>query len=800
MGEVGLVVRAKSMMSRIQTMRDRILESKTQLSIERTRLHTDSMRETEGEPQIIRQAKALANILDGITVKIYPEELVVGVVTDMTRGSMFYPEAHGFRIIPELEKMGTRECQLIQVEQHDIEALREDIASYWSDISMLAKAEKKIPDKIMETLYSGSIFLLTEAAGYGHLSINYPMLFSIGFEKLSKMAEERISEDRDASDVESLSKISFYEASRIVSDAIIRFANRYSNRAATMAQNEKDGKRKEELEEIARICQQVPARSPRTLHEAIQFIRFTHLALSIETYDGQAISLGRVDQYLQPFYEQDIESGRLTEEGALELIEMLWIKINEHSPAFDSFSGMYFEGLLTTQAATIGGIDKHGVDSTNDMTYIILKATANVGLPLPNVHVRIHRDSPSRLLREIAMVIASGANNIAIFNDETIIKSWERQGIPTTEARNYATVGCVELAPFGNSFTSSDAALFNLAMCLELALNNGETLMLGSELGLKTGDPLEWQTMDDVIQAFQKQVSYLVGLMAKGSTCFEELNIEMMPTPLLSLCVEDCFERGRDITTGSARYNFTGVQGVGMADVADSLAAIDQLVFREKKVGMDELVTALRDGFDDYEPLRQLLLNKVPKYGNNEKFVDDYAQLVARIYCEEVEKHENIRGGKFIAGMYSVTSHIPFGLFTGALPSGRLPSTPLSNGASPVVSAPAKGLTAVLNSVTSIDYTLYPNGMAFTISLDPSIISKQEELDPLVSLLRSYVELGGMHIQFNMIDPEILLDAQAHPESYKNLLVRVAGYSAYYIDLGKEVQNEIIERFQKSVQ
>ncbi|MFX1606385.1 MAG: glycyl radical protein, partial [Promethearchaeota archaeon] len=769
---------------RSQMMRSRILESKTHLSIERTKLHTDSMKSTEGEPQIIRQAKALANILKGIPVKIYPDELVVGSVSDKIRGAMVYPEAHDSRIVPELEELKARDCRVIEVTQEDIRAVQEEIVSYWADVSLIAQADKKTPEKILETLYAGSIFILTEVAGFGHLSINYPMLFSMGFEEFSKLAQEHIGEYNEATDTEFLNKINFYKAAKVVANAIIQFANRYSERAARLAREESDTNRKKELERIAEICQQVPAKPPRNFHEAIQFIRFTHLALTIETYDGQAISMGRVDQYLQPFYENDIKSGNLTREEALELVEMLWIKTNEHVPAFDNFTGMYFEGLLTTQAVTIGGIDREGNDATNDMTYLILEATKNVGLPLPNVHVRIHQDSPPHLMREIAAVIAAGANNIAIFNDETIVKAWERQGIPKEEAMNYATVGCVELAPFGNSFTSSDAALFNLAMCLELALNNGETLLLGSELGFKTGDPLKWQSIDEVIQAFQKQVSYLVGLMAEGSNSFEQLNMEMMPTPLLSLCVEDCFENGRDITTGSARYNFTGVQGVGLADVADSLAAIDQIVFKEKKVSMSELIAALRDGFEDHEPLRQLLQNKAPKYGNDEKFVDDYAQLVARIYSEEVEKYKNIRGGSFISGMYSVTTHVAFGLFTGALPSGRLPSTPLSNGVSPAISAPSKGLTAVLNSVTNIDYTLYPNGVAFTLALDPSFIERESGLESLVSLLTSYVELGGMHIQFNMIDPEILLEAQDNPNSYRNLIVRVAGYSAYFVDLG----------------
>ncbi|MFW9767233.1 MAG: glycyl radical protein [Candidatus Thorarchaeota archaeon] len=787
------------MTSRSQMMLNRFLGSKTHLSIERTKLHTDSMKSSEGEPQIIRQAKALANILKGISVTIYPDELVVGSVTDKVRGAMVYPEAHDSRIVPELEELKTRDCRVIEVTQEDISAMQEEIASYWTDASLIAQADKKTPEKIMETLYAGSVFILTEVAGFGHLSINYPMLFSMGFEKFNEIAEKRIDEYSGTTDTELLNKIDFYKAAKIVADAIIQFANRYSKSAVMLAQDEKDFKRKAELERIAEICQWVPAKPPRNLHEAIQFIRFTHLALTIETYDGQAISMGRIDQYLQPFYENDIKSGKLTKEGALELVEMLWIKTNEHVPAFDSFTGMYFEGLLTTQAATIGGIDEEGFDATNEMTYLILQATKNIGLPLPNVHVRIHQKSPSDLMGEIATVVASGANNIAIFNDEVIVKAWKKQGISEEEARNYATVGCVELAPFGNSFTSSDAALFNLAMCLELALNNGETLLLGAELGLKTGDPLKWQSIDDVIQAFQKQVSYLVGLMAEGSNSFEQLNMDMMPTPLLSLCVEDCFEKGRDITSGSAKYNFTGVQGVGMADVADSLAAIDQIVFREKKVSMHELIVALRDGFEDQESLRQLLQNRAPKYGNDEKFVDDYAQLVSQIYSEEVEKHKNIRGGAFIPGMYSVTTHVAFGLFTGALPSGRLPSTPLSNGVSPVILAPSKGLTAVLNSVTSIDYTLYPNGVAFTLALDPTFVEGKDGSKSLISILKSYVELGGMHIQFNLIDPETLLEAQTNPSSYRNLLVRVAGYSAYFVDLGETVQNEIIGRFQKSI-
>ncbi len=784
--------------SRIETLRNNLLDSTTSLYLERTQLYTESLKQTEGEQRIIRQAKALAHMLEGIPVRILPGELVVGVIADKIRGAIIYPEAHGARVIPELEEIKNRDKRSVVITDEDMKIVQDEIESYWADKSTLAQGERNIPEKTMEVVYSGSVFLPTEAAGFGHLSINYPMLFSMGFSKFKAIAEERVLEYAKKTDSDSTSKAQFYSAAAIAAEAMIHFAKRYSEEAARMAEDEKDSQRKEELEQIAEVCQRVPRNPPTNFHEAIQFIRFTHLALTIEAYDGQAISMGRMDQYLQPFYEADVKSGILDRNRARELIELLWIKTNELVPVYDSFAGLYFDGLLTTQAATIGGINPEGVDSTNDMTYIILEATKNTGLPLPNVHIRLHKETPLKLMREVAATVASETNNIAMFNDDVIVKSWERQGIPTEEARNYATVGCVELAPFGTSFTSSDAALFNIAICLELALNNGETVLLGSKIGLETGDPLEFQSMDDVIEAFRNQLSYLVGLMAEASNHFERATAELMPSPLLSLCVEDCFKAGQDITTGSARYNFTGVQGVGMADVADSFTAMDQLVFREKRLSMAELLEAIRDGFDDYEPTRQLLLNKAPKFGNDDKTADDYANLVARMYAEEVEKHKNIRGGTFIAGMYSVTSHIPFGFFTGALPSGRLATTTLSNGASPAIGAQAKGLTAALSSVASVDHTLYPNGVAYTLGLDPSFVTGGEGLESLVNVLRTYVKLGGMQIQFNMMDPETLRDAQKNPADYRNLIVRVAGYSAYFVDLSNEVQDEIIGRFQRS--
>ncbi|MFW9845623.1 MAG: formate C-acetyltransferase/glycerol dehydratase family glycyl radical enzyme [Candidatus Thorarchaeota archaeon] len=777
---------------RLQVLRERMVESVPSVSITRTRLVTESMMSTEDEPVIIQQAKALAHVLRKMPIEILENELVVGKIVEDVPGAAIYPEAHGTRVIPELEDLRIREPKSFSISDEAIALLEDEIGPYWAEKSLLAHVEKITPPHVIDTLYSGAAFVLTEMAGYGHVSINYPLLFSKGFEAIASDSGEKL-EQLSPND----EQFAFYKSSQIVASALIHYARRYAALAKGLSQKETDARRKKELESIAEICEWVPANPPRTFYEAIQFIRFTHLALSLETYDGQAVSLGRIDQYLYPFFKRDIDKGILDLDSARTLVESLWIKLNELVPLFDALVAMYFEGLLTTQAVTIGGISPDASDVTNQLTFLILEATKNVALPLPNVHVRIHSNTPKELLNAVVSTIESGVNNIALFNDDVIVRSMERKGVSSEDAKNYATVGCVELAPFGNSFTSSDAALFNIALCLELALNNGEAVHLGQHLGTNTGDIKAFKSMDDVVDAFRKQVSFLIHQMVEGSNSFEQGNIDRKPTPLLSLCVEGCFEQGADITRGSAKYNFTGVQGVGLASVADSLAAIDQLVFGEKRITLEDLVASLREGLERNDALRQMLATRGPKYGNDDELADEYAQLVARIYSEEVEKHANLRGGWFIPGMYSVSTHVPFGYMTGALPSGRVEGTPLSNGASPALGSTRKGLTAAIVSASKIDYTMYPNGIALTLSVDPAMASG-DGAEVLTSLIQSFVQLGGMQIQFNITEVNQLRKAQKNPDAYRDLLVRVAGYSAYFTDLGADMQDEVIGRFQRS--
>ncbi len=752
---------------------------------------------------ILRHAKALAFVLEQVPAKIFPGELIVGTPVENVPGALLYPEGAGGRTIADLDGVRTRVPGAFTVSDEDLHVLQDEVGAYWANRSMQAYSDKVTPKKVLDCLYGAAAapFILSEIAGYGHISINYPKLLNLGFKKIGALAEER-ARDQDGGktdDPQIAEKLVFYHAAKIVADGIINFSQRYADLADKMAAEEPDPARQDELKQVAETSRWVPANPPRTFREALQFIRFTHLVLVFETYDGQAISMGRIDQYLFHLYQKDIRAGTLDRDRARELVECLWIKVHDNVPVFDSMVNMFFGGLLNTQNVTIGGIDETGQDVTNELTHVMLDATRNVALPLPNVHVRVHRNAPPKFWQHLAEVIATGVNNVAVFNDDVVVKALTRKGIPLAEARNYATVGCVELAPFGTSMTSSDAALFNLGFCLELALNNGKSKSLGQTLGPRTGTPEDFKSMDDVIKAFRAQVAHFVLLMTAGCNAFETCNMVLKPTPFLSLCVDDCFDAGRDITLGSARYNFTGVQGVGMAEVADSLTAIDQLVFQQKKMDLPHFLEDVRKNYKNAEELRQTILNRVPKYGEDDAMADRYAQLVARIYSEEVERHRNARGGGFIPGMYSVTTQVPFGYVTSALPSGRLAGEPLSNGASPSSRARLKGLTSALRSAAKIEWEHYTNGIAYTATLDPALVARADGVQLLASLIQAYVELGGMQVQFNIVDEQTLRNAQAHPESYPQLIVRVAGYSAYFTGLIKDVQDEIIKRYEKKL-
>jgi formate C-acetyltransferase len=780
------------MEDRVKKLVERMRTKPPRVSVERARLYTEAMKRHEGKPEILRQALAIKHVLENIPVQIFPGELIVGVMVPDPPGAILYPEGIGLWILNELDAISRRETNPLQITKEDAEFIKE-ASSYWSERTIEAYSSHLMPKEITEQLYTASVYVLTEVAGISHFAVNHPYLLSKGFRQIaeeSRLKRARL-EEGFLGDPKTMERILFYKASEIVSEGMISLGKRYAHKAREMA--EKGEGKGEELLKIAEICERVPADPPRSFWEALQFVWFVQLALHQENYE-QGISMGPLDQYLYPYFKRDLEKGLIDRKRALELIRCLWIKTCEIVPLFTSTIERFcFSGQLTNQAITLSGRNPEGRDMTNELTYLMLEATVGNRLRQPNVHVRIHRNSPEELIKRLAEAIQAGGNVLALFNDEACIQALEKIGIPREEAARYATIGCVELAPFGNSFTSSDAALMNVAMALELALNRGRSRVLGLQMGPDTGDPKEFRSMKDLLRAFRIQLSHILKNVTTGCNVLEYTHRQMKPTPLLSLCVEGPFERGEDVNTGSTKYNFTEVQAVGLATVADSLAAVDRVVFRDHFCSMAELVEALDRDFEGYEELRRRLLG-APKYGNDEDFADEYMKVVTDMYVEELGKYRNVRGNRFIPGCYPATLHVGFGYWTGALPDGRKAGRPLSNGVCPSPGSQRKGLTAAMRSVCKIDHTKFAGGVSYTVSLHRDLVRGEKGLHVLSSLLRSYVELGGMHLQFNVLSPEVLREAQKHPELYRDLLVRVSGWSAYFVQLSKDVQDEIIER------
>ncbi len=584
----------------------------------------------------------------------------------------------------------------------------------------------------------------------------------------------------------------FYDAVRIVCDALLVYAQRLSAAARNMAKREGDSQRRAELEEIARVCAKVPAKPAETFHEALQSLWLTHMAINLESLNS-AVSFGRMDQYLYPFYRRDLQEGRITRKKAKELLLCFTAKACEHVFLLSERISQYHGGYLVVQAAIVGGMNREGGDGVNDLTYIFLEVMEEAGLRDPNYQVRVHQGSPSEYLNRVAEVVRRGNGMPAIFGDEASIASLVLHGYPLEEARDYAVVGCVELALPGKSFFSTDAGLFNLAICLELALNQGRRFGSKRREGALTPPPRQLRDINQVVEAFRGQLDYMVKKMIGDFRVVERGNRDYHPTPLSSMLVDGCLESGRDLTAGGAMYNSSGIQGVGVADVADSLAALDEVVFRKKRYTLEEVVEALKADFVGYQRM-QAELKKAPKYGNDHPLPDGYAHLVVGMFHDILAKYRNTRGGPYVPGFYSVTCHVAFGKRCGALPSGRNAGTPLASSLSPCNGSELHGPTTALQSVARVDSRLMPNGCAVNLRFDPHSLEGEKGVRNLVGLVQGFMKQGGMQLQFNVLDPQILEDARRHPGKYPGLVVRVAGYCAYFDDLPDSTKEEIISR------
>jgi pyruvate formate-lyase/glycerol dehydratase family glycyl radical enzyme len=747
--------------------------------------YTKALKESPGSPMIIRQAEGLKYTLENLPIIIRPDELIVGTFDENIPVAVPRLEGSGFRIMKELEVLPNRAVNPININEGDIKILREEIGPFYENFKVDTYAREIAPESVFEVSFSGCAYIATEIGGIAHAVIDYPRLLSMGLKKYIELSNEQLNHYKKilVTDPRADDKIAFYKSIIIISKALIDYAKKYAYKAEKLADKEIDPVRKLELEKIRETCKNVPENPPKNLQEAVQFLWFIHMALHIENFE-HGISFGRIDQYLLPYYNGESEE-------ALKLFKNLVLKTNEIIALYDSVATTYFGGMATTQNILIGGFDKNGKDATNPLTYIFLNATEEASVPSPNLVVRLHSETPSELYQAIAKILAKGKNVIGLYNDELVTKALMNYGIPLEEARNYGIVGCVGLSTSGTSFDNTGAVFLNTTKALELALGTDNSIV--SKYIDMNQNAKSFNCIEDVLEAFKNKLNSMMEMAAIAANAYQQAHKKLKPTPLMSLGIQGCFEKGIDVNEGSAKYNFSGIHVTGFSDVVDSLAAIESAVFQNKKVSMEELIGALKNNFRGKKELRNYLLYKCPKYGNDNNQADIYAEKLVKILIESVEGLKSARGGEYRVGIHAMTTHVGFGIFTGALPSGRKKGSPLNRDIAPGFTG-EKGITAAIKSISKLDHSLLANGLACTLNINPEIASI-ENGKVLESILRTYVKLGGSHLQFNAISREMLERAQKYPESHKELMVRVSGYSARFVDLPKAVQDDIMDRY-----
>jgi formate C-acetyltransferase len=644
---------------------------------------------------------------------------------------------------------------------------------------------------MQQALHAGYTTLGGHATSIGNITPDYPLLLKGGFKGiLDKIArkQKQLKMDSPAA----VEKMSFYRASAMVAEAGIVYAGRHAAALEAEAVKQDAAGRKRELEKLAVICRKVPAHPAETFHEALQSLWFAHLMISLES-SPHGLLLGRMDQYLYPYYERDLRENRMTREQAQELLECFWIKVTELIKIRDKFYSEAFAGFPLFQVAMVGGVDRDGRDATNDLSYLILDVVKEVRTTQPSVSLRCHPRSPERFLIQACRTVKGGLGIPSFVNDGIIIPKMLRRGATVCEARNYVT-NCIEPEIPGMTDSRAHSGYVNFAKCLELVLYNGRDPRTGKDIGIRTGALSVFPTFDPFLAAVKRQMKHAIDLIESAYNLCESIHAQLAPEVLLSLLISDCIERGLTRTEGGSRYNHSTIYGVGLATLADSLVAVKKMVFEDQIIGLEALKLVLDQNFEGHERLRQRLVNKCPKFGNDNPGPDEIAQHLADFFCEEIQKRVSLRGGTYLAELHSVTMHVIFGKMCGATPDGREKETALSDGVSPVQGADRNGPTAVLKSVAGLDHLNVLNGTLLNQKISAVSLNSDADMRKLVALIKTYFAMGGHHIQFNVVDRETLEKAQIHPEQYRSLIIRVAGYSAFFNELTPEVQNEIIQR------
>lgn len=762
---------------RIQLLKTQLFKNKREVSLERALLYTESYKETEGMTAILRRAKATAHILSNVEISIRAEELIIGNRTTKPRSGILSPEMDPYWINDELDTIHNRPQDPFIISDEDKKIYREVLYPYWVGISLKDFINKRLTPEV-RVPSDLDIFKLNQTdKGQGHIIPNFEKLLNQG---LGQIIQETLvlSEKQPGND--------FYEASIITLKASQTHILRYATLAKISAEGEPNKRRQAELLEIARISTKISSEKPENFYEACQLLWFLCVILQYES-NASSLSLGGFDKYMYPFYENDLKNG-ITRESLRETLTCLWIKTNDVVLIRSSNSATYFAGFPTGYTITLGGLTANGHSAVNNLSYLALDTYQDIRLPQPNLGVRINELIEPAFLVKTAETIRLGTGIPQIFNDEVIVPGFLNRGVSLEDARDYSVVGCVELSLPGKTYGLHDIALFNLLKVMEISLR---------ELG--NNDNI---TFDEIIQNIKEKIHIYVKLMVDGCNIVDISHKEFAPVPLLSCFIDNCLETGKDITYGGAKYNFSGVQGIGIANLSDSLYALKKIVYEEKRISLRDLTKALEDNFqgDENEKLRTRLINKYDKYGNDNDEVDNLSADILRYYSKAVEQHATPRGGTFVPGSYTVSAHIPLGKAVGATPDGRRSGDQLADGGlSPMVGRDMLGPTAVLKSVSKLDNYLTTNGSLLNVKFSPKTLEGTEGINKLSHFLYAFMKLKIQHIQFNVVSVETLKSAQVSPNDYKGLVIRVAGYSAFFIELSREIQDDIIRRTQHNL-
>jgi formate C-acetyltransferase len=764
---------------RIRHLKERMFAEKRYASIEQAKIITRVYQEHEDLSIPMKRALSLKASLEEIGIAVDPEELIVGNRTRGVRAGVVFPESGSSWVNREFETLPVREQDTFEVRPEDIETFRKEIYPYWQNRCLEDGIRAMAGDEI--DAIARVVKINQKDHAQGHICPDVKTWLAKGPHGLKEEAEAHLKTC-------SADQKEFYTCVCIVLDGAMAFMRRYHDLIMESSPSE-------EQKEVAAICLALSERPAETFHEALQSMWFLFVILQMES-NASSFSPGRADRYLYPYYEKDIREGRITREEALELIECLYLKFNQIVYMRNRNSAKYFAGFPIGFNIAVGGVDENGKDTYNDLSLLFLDAQYDLGLPQPNLSVRLNENSSHELMQRAIRTVARGSGMPQFFNDKAIIKTMVSDlGVSLKDARDYAIVGCVELTTQGNNLGWSDAAMFNLNKALELTLNHGVDLLNGKQIGPDYGGLDTYETYADLEQAFARMIDYYIQKMMAVEEKVEQAHQKYLPTAFLSCVINDCLEKGKDVTCGGAHYNLSGIQMIQAANLADSLAVLKKLVYEEKMISREEMLKALQDNWKGHEITHAMVANRCPKYGNDVRWVDDLGAQWCTYFRNELKQYRNYRGGPVHTGMYTVSAHVPMGENVGASPDGRSAGDPLADGGlSAAYGRDTSGPTALLKSVSRMPDSLTTNGGLLNMKFLPSFFATEKGREDFEKFLRAFVDLEIPHIQFNVVRREDLLDAKVHPERHRSLTVRVAGYTAYFTELAGKLQDEIIAR------